>query len=108
MLVESSVSGLTRLFQLTKLLVITAQRFRERLDQLVNRLLPFSQIALGFRLQGLKRRPGETQKGVVVLLERFAGERLKGLGELMARLSKNEFLLFDMLDGFGGLRFGHR
>jgi len=53
----------------------------------------------------VKRRLGETEECFVVLLERFARERLERGGQVMSRLGEQQLLFFDVFDGIGGLGF---
>src|SRR5512145_3102267 len=104
MLIESSISGLTRLLQLTQLLVIPVQRLREGFDQVVDGLLTRDKVTLGLLVQSLKRRPGETEERFVVLLQRLSREGLKRFGQFATRLGEQQLLFFHMFDGFGDLR----
>ena len=56
--------------------------------------------------RGLKGGLCRVQEGLVVLFQRFPGQRLEGFGQVLSRLCEQRFLFLDMLGGFGGLCFG--
>ena len=51
MLIEASVGRLSRLLQLSELVVISMQRILEGLHQTIDRLLPLRKIAFGLGLE---------------------------------------------------------
>ena len=70
------------LFHLVDLRVHLLQRFFDRLDEFLDRLLAFFQVALGRFLELLQRGLRQFEERLVVALQGLGGQGLEGVGQL--------------------------
>ena len=84
MLIQSTVGRLARLFEQPQLFIVAVKRILKGANQSINGLLSLSEIAICFDMQAFEGHGGEFQERFIVLLQRFAGQRLKRSDEFVA------------------------
>lgn len=84
MLIQSTVGRLARLFEQPQLVIVAVKRILKGANQSINGLLSLSEIAICFDMQAFEGHGGEFQERFIVLLQRFAGQRLKRFDEFVA------------------------
>ena len=82
MLAQLGVSAGPRFFDLANLPVDFFERLFQRLDQLVDGLLPLLQIAFRRRLKLFQRGAREVEEFLVVVFQSIARKRLEFFGKL--------------------------
>ena len=76
------------------------ERFLQRPDQRVNRLLAAVEISLGLCLDSLEGAFCEIQECLIVALERLVGESIKSVGKILLGVLKEFFFLLQADAGF--------